>query len=294
VEELSRPELTGEWEYKLSLMERGQLSREAFMREIAAMTERIVRKAKEYDRDTVPGDYATLRSPCPQCGGVVKENYRRYACTGANGQGPGCGFSLPKAPGGRVLVPEEVETLLREHRIGPLEGFRSKAGWPFSAELTVAPDASGQWKLEFDFGDEDKGDDGELVDLAGREALGPCPKCGSPVVEHGSQYVCSRAVPTPEQPTPSCDFKSATTILQQPIAREQMAKLLATGRTDWLEGFISNRTRRPFKAALVWDAEAGKVNFAFEPREGGRASARRAGTRTGARATATRRTAPKR
>jgi DNA topoisomerase-3 len=294
VEELSRPELTGEWEHKLSLMERGQLSREAFMREIAAMTERIVRKAKEYDRDTVPGDYATLRSPCPQCGGVVKENYRRYACTGADGQGPGCGFSLPKAPGGRVLAPEEVETLLREHRIGPLEGFRSKAGWPFSAELTVAPDASGQWKLEFDFGDEDKGDDGELVDLAGREALGPCPKCGSPVVEHGSQYVCSRAVPTPEQPTPSCDFKSATTILQQPIAREQMAKLLATGRTDWLEGFISNRTRRPFKAALVWDAEAGKVNFAFEPREGGRAPARRAGTRTGARATATRRTAPKR
>ncbi|MDT7928297.1 DNA topoisomerase III [Tepidimonas sp.] len=294
VEELSRPELTGEWEHKLSLMERGQLSREAFMREIAAMTERIVRKAKEYDCDTVPGDYATLRSPCPQCGGVVKENYRRYACTGANGQGPGCGFSLPKAPGGRVLAPEEVETLLREHRIGPLEGFRSKAGWPFSAELAVAPDASGQWKLEFDFGDEDKGDDGELVDLAGREALGPCPKCGSPVVEHGSQYVCSRAVPTSEQPTPSCDFKSATTILQQPIAREQMAKLLATGRTDWLEGFISNRTRRPFKAALVWDAEAGKVNFAFEPREGGRASARRAGTRTGARATATRRTAPKR
>ncbi|WP_424858596.1 MULTISPECIES: DNA topoisomerase III [unclassified Tepidimonas] len=294
VEELSRPELTGEWEHKLSLMERGQLSREAFMREIAAMTERIVRKAKEYDRDSVPGDYATLRSPCPQCGGVVKENYRRYACTGADGQGPGCGFSLPKAPGGRVLAPEEVETLLREHRIGPLEGFRSKAGWPFSAELTVVPDASGQWKLEFDFGDEDNGDDGELVDLAGREALGPCPKCGSPVVEHGSQYVCSRAVPTPEQPTPSCDFKSATTILQQPIAREQMAKLLATGRTDWLEGFVSNRTRRPFKAALVWDAEAGKVNFAFEPREGGRASARRAGTRTGARATATRRTAPKR
>src|SRR5690606_14749783 len=60
VEELSRPELTGEWEYKLAQMEHGQLSREAFMAEIAAMTERLVKKAKEYDRDTVPGDYATL------------------------------------------------------------------------------------------------------------------------------------------------------------------------------------------------------------------------------------------
>lgn len=294
VEELSRPELTGEWEHKLSLMERGQLSREAFMREIASMTERIVRKAKEYDRDTVPGDYATLTAPCPQCGGVVKENYRRYACTGPDGAGAGCGFSLPKSPGGRVFELDEVETLLRTHRIGPLEGFRSKAGWPFSAELTVAPDPSGQWKLEFDFGDDDTTEDATLADLSGREPLGPCPKCGAPVVEYGSHYVCSRAVPTTEQPTPSCDFKSATTILQQPIAPEQMAKLLATGKTDWLEGFVSNRTRRPFKAALVWDAEAGRVNFTFEPREGGRAPARRGGARTASRATATRRATPKR
>ncbi len=65
VEELSKPELTGEWEYKLAQMEHGRLSRDAFMREIAAMTEHIVKKAKEYDRDTVPGDYATLATPCP-------------------------------------------------------------------------------------------------------------------------------------------------------------------------------------------------------------------------------------
>ena len=77
VEELSRPELTGEWEYKLAQMEHGKLSRDAFMQEIASMTERMVKKAKEYDRDTVPGDYATLTTPCPKCAGVVKENYRR-------------------------------------------------------------------------------------------------------------------------------------------------------------------------------------------------------------------------
>jgi DNA topoisomerase-3 len=63
VEELSRPELTGEWEYKLAQMEQGKLSRTEFMQGIAAMTEHIVKKAKEYDRDTVPGDYATLHAP---------------------------------------------------------------------------------------------------------------------------------------------------------------------------------------------------------------------------------------
>ena len=35
------------------------------MDEIAAMTQRVVQKAKEYDRDTIPGDYATLNTPCP-------------------------------------------------------------------------------------------------------------------------------------------------------------------------------------------------------------------------------------
>ena len=57
-------------------------------------------------------------------------------------------------------------------------------------------------------------------------------------------------------------------ILQQPIAREQMTKLLATGATDLLEGFVSNKTRRKFKARLAWDAKEGKVVFAFEPRPG--------------------------
>ncbi|RPE66933.1 DNA topoisomerase-3 [Tibeticola sediminis] len=267
VEELSRPELTGEWEYKLAQMEHGRLSREAFMREIAEMTERIVRKAKEYDRDTVPGDYATLATPCPNCGGIVKENYRRYACTGADGQGAGCGFSIPKTPGGRTFDVAEVEQLLRDKRIGPLEGFRSKAGWPFTAEIVLKhSEEERNWKLEFDFGDERSAEaTGEIVDFSGFEPLGPCPKCGAPVYEHGANYVCEKSVPTAAQPTPSCDFKTGRVILQQPVEPEQMRKLLTQGKTDLLDKFISMRTRRPFKAHLVWDAEAGKVNFEFAP-----------------------------
>ena len=272
VEELSRPELTGDWEYKLAQMEKGQLSREAFMREIAAMTERIVKKAKEYDRDTVPGDYATLHTPCPNCGGVVKENYRRYACTGADGRSEGCGFSFTKNPGGRTFAVDEAEAFLRERRIGPLEGFRSKAGWPFVAELTLVKDeASGQFKLEFDFGDDARAEQtGEIVDLSAQPNLGPCPKCGAPVKAFGKSYVCEKSVPTEAQAAPSCDFKSGQVILQQPVEPEQMHKLLQEGKTDVLDKFVSNRTRRTFKARLAWSADEGKVIFEFEPREGGR------------------------
>ena len=267
VQELTKAELTGEWEYKLAQMEQGKLSRESFMADIAAMTERMVKKAKEYDRDTVPGDFATLSSPCPNCGGVVRENYRRYTCTGPDGQSEGCGFSFGKTPAGRTFEATEVEQFLRDRKIGPLSGFRSKAGWPFTAEMIIKFDEeSKNYKLEFDFGDDKKGEEsGELIDFSGQEALGACPKCGSAVFEHGKNYLCEKSVPTLAQATPSCDFKSGQIILQQPIEREQMIKLLATGKTDLLDKFVSMRTRRAFKAMLAWDAEAGKVNFEFAP-----------------------------
>ena len=275
VQELTKAELTGEWEYKLAQMEQGKLSREKFMAEIASMTERMVKKAKEYDRDTIPGDYATLASPCPNCGGIVKENYRRYTCTGKTGTDEGCGFSFGKSPAGRTFEQAEVEQFLRDKHIGPLDGFRSKAGWPFVAEMVIKFDEDTKnYKLEFDFGDDKAGEEsGEIIDFSAQESLGPCPKCGAGtgtaaggrVFEHGKNYVCEKSVPTNDQPTPSCDFKTGQIILQQPIERTQMHKLLETGKTDLLEKFVSMRTRRAFKAMLAWDAEAGKVNFEFAP-----------------------------
>jgi DNA topoisomerase-3 len=267
VQELTKAELTGEWEYKLAQMEQGKLRRDSFMAEIAAMTERMVKKAKEYDRDTIPGDYATLAAPCPNCGGIVKENYRRYTCTGKSGDTEGCGFSFGKSPAGRTFEPAEVEQFLRDKKIGPLEGFRSKAGWPFTAEMVIKFDEDTKnYKLEFDFGDDKTGEEsGELVDFSGQTSLGACRKCGAQVFEHGKNYVCEKSVPTMAQPTPSCDFKSGQIILQQPIEREQMSKLLETGKTDLLDKFVSMRTRRAFKAMLAWDEEAGKVNFEFAP-----------------------------
>ena len=284
VEDLTKPELTGNWEFKLSEMEKGRLSREDFMAEIAAMTQRVVQKAKEYDRDTIPGDYATLSTPCPNCGGMVKENYRRFTCTGKGGgdveAATGCGFSMTKIPAGRSFELHEVEKLLQDRKIGPLEGFRSKAGWPFTAELRLVRDEElANWKMEFDFGEDAKKDEGsgEAVDFSAQTSLGKCPKCGGQVYEHGANYVC-------EQTTgpATCDFKSGKIILQQAVTPEQVTKLLETGKTDLLENFVSNKTRRKFKAFLSWDAKAGKVSFEFEPRAPKAPAAKKAAAKSAA------------
>ncbi len=255
VNELTSPELTGGWEHQLKLIEQSKLDRASFMREIAQMTQVIVKRAKEYERDTVPGDYATLQTPCPKCGAVVKENYRRYACTN-------CDFSIGKHPGGRTFELAEVEQLLQERQLGPLSGFISKMGRPFSAILRI----SDEFKLEFDFG-QNQQDDSEPVDFSGHTPVGPCPKCSAKVYEHGLSYVCEHAV----GPEKSCDFRSGKVILQQEISAEQMAKLLNDGKTDLLENFVSSRTHRKFKAFLVRQAD-GKVGFEFEPRPAKKAS----------------------
>ncbi|MBZ5793274.1 DNA topoisomerase III [Burkholderia sp. D-99] len=264
VKELTAPELTGEWEYKLSQMERGNLGRDAFMQEIARMTQQIVKRAKEYDSDTIPGDYATLETPCPNCGGQVKENYRRFACTK-------CEFSISKIPGSRQFEIPEVEELLREKTIGPLSGFRSKMGRPFSAILKLSfDDETKNYKLEFDFGQDTGGEEGEAPDFSAQEPVGACPKCKGRVFEHGMSYVCEHSVANPK----TCDFRSGKVILQQEITREQMGKLLADGRTDLLPNFKSSRTGRNFKAFLVKQPD-GKIGFEFEKKEPKAAAAKK-------------------
>ncbi|MEN9763824.1 MAG: topoisomerase [Pseudomonadota bacterium] len=266
VSELTAPELTGEWEHKLAEMERGRLARDDFMREIAQMTRQIVERAKNYQADTVPGDYASLKTACPKCGAQVQENYRRYACTA-------CDFSISKIPGARQLEVSEAEQLIAQRQIGPLQGFRSKMGRPFAAILKLTDDH----RLEFDFGQSAREDetDGEAVDFSGQTALGACPKCSSRVFSHGMNYVCEQSVGSDRR----CDFRTGKVILQQEVNEEQVKKLLAEGATDLLTDFVSSRTRRKFKAKLVRGPD-GRIGFEFAPRPAAKAKAKSESTET--------------
>ncbi|HET8876334.1 MAG TPA: topoisomerase C-terminal repeat-containing protein, partial [Casimicrobiaceae bacterium] len=257
VPELFSPELTAEWEFKLAQMEHGALARSEFMHEIVGMTKHIVAQAKNYESDTVPGDFATLSARCPKCGGEVHEQYKKFACVN-------CDFGFWKIMGGRQIEPSEADTLITERSAGPLDGFRSRIGRPFSAKLKLN-DAN---EVEFDFGPRPGDEEGGSYDFSSLAPLGPCPKCGNRVFETPNAYVCERSVGEDR----SCDFRSGRTILQKTIEPVQMTKLLETGKTDLLQ-FVSARTRRPFSAYLVKQAD-GKVGFEFEAKAPGRRGAR--------------------
>jgi len=244
--ELASPELTGEWEHKLKLIEAGKLKRDEFMKEISELVRKVVTVIKTGEIPDVV--YATVPAKCPKCGGVVQENYRKFQCQK-------CDFSLWKVTSGREWSPDEVAELITKRVIGPLTGFRSRMGKPFAAVMRLTDDL----RLEFDFG-QASGEGEEAPDFSGQEPLGACPKDGGRVFEHGMAYTCENAV----GPKRSCDFRSGRMILQQPIEREQMKKLLETGRTDLLTGFVSKKGRR-FKAFLVKQPD-GKIGFEFQPR----------------------------
>lgn len=246
VDEITSPELTGDWEFKLKQMEQAKLPREKFMQHIEKVARDLVKRVKA---GSIPEEaFATVAAPCPKCGGVIQETYRKFQCQS-------CDFYIWPVLLGRAWSPEEVAELITKKFIGPLTGFRSKQGRPFSAGLKL----NDEYKIEFDFGQSGTDSD-EPVDFSGQDSLGSCPKCASRVFEHGVSYVCEKSVGKER----SCDFRSGRMILQQPIEREQMQKLLATGRTDLLTNFMSRKSRK-FKAFLV-KTPTGKIGFEFQAR----------------------------
>lgn len=255
--EITSPELTGDWEFKLKLMELGKLPREEFMEHIEQVTRDLVERIRNGDiPDTA---FATVPAPCPKCGGTVQENYRKFQCQK-------CDFSIWKVTSGREWSPEEVAELITKRYVGPLTGFRSRMGKPFAAGLRL----NDEFRPEFDFGQGSASGDEPAPDFSKQERLGACPKCGAGVFEHGVAYVCEKSVGTER----SCDFRTGRIILQQSVERAQMEKLLATGRTDLLARFISKKGR-PFKAFLV-KTPGGKIGFEFQaraPKPGAKAKA---------------------
>ena len=247
-ESLTKPELTGDWEFRLRQMERGQLSRADFMLQIGNLTRELVEKVRGGMGKEVSGLFVPLKVACPKCGHEgFKESFRLFECEG-------CKFTIWKSMAGRELEREEIETLLRTGKVGPLGGFRSKLGRAFTAHVHL--DEASEWKQRFDFESSDAGPSAEELSAAPR--LAECPVCKKgQVVATEAAYFCEQVT------SKICTFRMGRTILQQPIPPEQVVKLCATGKTDLLKRFISKKGRA-FSAFLKLEGD--KVGFEFEPR----------------------------
>ncbi len=142
---LTSPELTGAWEHRLSLIEHGEDSREAFIADIARFTTETV--AELDGLKDVRVERANL-GPCPVCGRDVIENRKGYSCWAKDD--PGCGFVIWKKKAGKTLPVSVVKELMEKRSTEKqVAGFRGRSGRTFRAKLRLEQGEDGKWRVEF-------------------------------------------------------------------------------------------------------------------------------------------------
>lgn len=254
IQALSSPSMTGDWEYKLHQIEDGKLDRETFMNEILEFTEEVVGKAKSHAEELKNRSFPVLKVACPMCENQdLRQTDATYECRNTE-----CKFKVKKYIAGRLLSDAEAIELFTKKFLGPLEGFRSRFNKPFEAALEI--DATG--KLNFVFDQDEPDDTSELTDDQ---------KVGNVTLVDGKEaevYATEKAffVPALKDEKNKAGLRIAKTILKKELTTEQAMKLLSTGKTDLLNGFISKRTKRPFSANLVLNIKTHDVKFEFPER----------------------------
>ncbi len=262
IEPLISPSMTGDWEAKLRQMEHGELDRATFMKEIIAFTESVVTKARAHYDEAVNRVFSDLKATCPSCGATdLRQTDATYECREAE-----CKFRVSKYIAGRQISEAEAIELFTKKFLAPMEGFVSRFNKPFEAALELIQEVSktgkkGKWKTNFVF-DQDEPEDDDFTDdmLAGTVTL----PNGNPL----KVYETEKAYRAPDlklKDSPK-GLRISKVILQCELPKEQILKMLSTGKTELLKDFVSKRTKRKFAAFLTFDVETGKIGFEFEPR----------------------------
>ncbi len=250
-ESLTSPTMTGEWEQKLRQIENGKLTRADFMKGIVKVTGDIVERAKSFQESDAGARETSIISPTDNK--PILETLRTFKSQDDT-------LVVYKTIGGRKFNEDEIKVLIEKKLIGPLDGFRSKAGKPFSASLVLNQEN----KVKFVFANNDtnaNGEPEEPVDLATLTQIGKCPKDGARVMAAPKAFACENTFGE----TKTCDFRIFRNMLSKQLPEEEIIKLLEEGKTGLIEKFISNRTKKPFSAFLILK-KGGRIGFEFPPR----------------------------
>ncbi len=272
VKPLTSPEMTGDWEAKLRLMEKGELARDTFMNEIKTFTEKVVTKARGHYEEMIAKPFDDLKCICPNCGAPeLKQTDATYEC-----REPDCGFRISKYIAGRLLTTGEATTLFTSKFLEPREGFVSRFNRPFEAALELTQQVSktgkkGKWKTGFVF----DSDLESAADLTDDQLLKEVTLTNGKTAK---LYETEKAYMVPDMVTKDNPdgFRLGKTILQKELTAADVEEMLTKGKTPLLPGFISKKTKRAFAAHLTLDPETAKIGFEFAPRKAAKKGAKKA------------------
>ena len=250
-EKVKSPEMTGEWEYKLSQVEKGLLSpvefRDGIVNYVKELFEHLHQKyGSQFERETV-----TDVINCPKCGQPFEIAPWGYVCKNAD-----CGFKMGHTIAGRMLSHGEMKELLANKALGPISGFKSKKGTEFSAKLTLDKD----FNINFEFESDGK--------FHGQKTEYKCPLCGGMLEENKNAIFCTASTENGDAGTGSgmtkaCSFTLFKTIAGHMLTAKEISELFTTGRTPLIQKFKSKKGTE-FAAALKWGEGVDKGRAVFE------------------------------
>jgi DNA topoisomerase-3 len=263
VDALASPELTGQWEYKLNLIEHGKADRPTFMREIRELAAKIVERTRTYSEQTRDVVLPDLDATCPLCGAHgLKQTATSISC-----HSPKCKLRVYKNIATRPLTDAEIRELLAKKFVGPLDGFRSRFGKEFSAALEIRETG----KVDFVFA---KNPEQEAAVEAANDPgniVCPCPVCREQgrvknIYATPAGYICEthlRGEKVVCKPRASLPIE----LCKVPISREQARKFFSEGQSDLIDKFISKKGR-PFSAQLLCNTRGKRLlEWKFPPRQ---------------------------
>ena len=245
-EKVKSPEMTGEWEYKLSQVEKGTLSPVEFRDGIVEYVKQLfadlhARYACQFERETV-----TDAINCPKCSQPMEIAPWGYVCKNAD-----CGFKMGHTIAGRMLSHGEMKELLANKALGPISGFKSKKGTEFSAKLTLDKD----FNINFEFESDGK--------FHGQKTEYKCPLCGGLLEENKNAIFCTGSTEGGD-----CNFTLFKTIAGHTLTAAEIKELFTSGHTAPIQGFKSKKGSE-FAAALKWGegTDKGRAVFEFQHRD---------------------------
>ncbi|HAV12677.1 MAG TPA: DNA topoisomerase III [Opitutae bacterium] len=231
-ERLKSPELTGDWEFRLKQVERGEYDSSQFMSEVADYTREILQCTAAKTIDLLH------LGPCPICNSPVMRGKQAYGCTQWK---QGCKFVLPAKHWGVDIPPQLAREILSHKRSLTPHPITIKGKKHFS---TLILNKKG--KLQHEEAEVEKG---------GRDdsTIGPCPVCGGDVVEGAKAYGCSNW-------RNGCKFVVWKTMAQRQIALDEVKQVLEGGTSGVLKGFKS-KAGKDFDAKLKVVGHEVKFDF---------------------------------
>jgi len=244
-EALTKPDMTGQWEYKLRLMEHNKYDRTKFMSEIVEVTKGIIDRTKNFEEDESNSRVTDIVSPTD--GKPMLETLRAYKSQDGV-------LAVYKVMTSRKLEEAEIRQLVTVGEIGPLDGFVSpRTGNRFTAKLRLITDPKDEAKkkVELDFGNK--------FEIAELTPFWTDPKTGAELCEAPTSYVLRER----EGDAWKQAFSVGRLMCQKPLTREHAIQFIEAGKTELIKGFISKKGR-PFDAFLL---RAGpKITWEFPPR----------------------------